>query len=341
MRAIAAVVDKLDLRGLYADICPVQPERDGRVKRAQRGQITWGRVDLDAEVPADHACDRRRRRQARSARALRRRLSGAAGARREGQARTARPDHMGTGRPRRRGARRSCVRSPPSSTSSICAGSTADVRARGESAGAPATAPKILLGLRVYATSDGVGSGREVARLVELHAAHRWLCGGGAVAYHRLNDFRSDHGDVFRELVTQLLARPMKHDLIDPRAAPASAAPPALRRFEAVRPSSGSYSSLAPTSSRSPAQRPTPRSRPPAGRCARRADTWFRAERASHPTCLAGCGVRLAPRQDARAESGDPRGRRRPDQLAMVARVSGQRATCSAISTRLRSGSRT
>ena len=34
--------------------CPVQPERDVRVKRAQRGQITWGRVDLDAEVPADH-----------------------------------------------------------------------------------------------------------------------------------------------------------------------------------------------------------------------------------------------------------------------------------------------
>jgi hypothetical protein len=25
----------------------VQPERDVRVKRAQRGQITWGRVDLD------------------------------------------------------------------------------------------------------------------------------------------------------------------------------------------------------------------------------------------------------------------------------------------------------
>jgi hypothetical protein len=32
----------------------VQPERDVRVKRAQRGQLTWGRVDLDAEVPADH-----------------------------------------------------------------------------------------------------------------------------------------------------------------------------------------------------------------------------------------------------------------------------------------------
>ena len=32
----------------------MQPERDVRIKRAQRGQITWGRVDLDAEVPADH-----------------------------------------------------------------------------------------------------------------------------------------------------------------------------------------------------------------------------------------------------------------------------------------------
>ena len=31
---------------------PVQPARDVRVKRAHRGQITWGRVDLDAEVPA-------------------------------------------------------------------------------------------------------------------------------------------------------------------------------------------------------------------------------------------------------------------------------------------------
>jgi transposase len=52
-------------------------------------------------------------------------------------------------------------------------------------------------------------------RLVERHAAYRWLCGGVAVAYHRLDGFRSDHGDVFSELVSQLLARLMKHDLID------------------------------------------------------------------------------------------------------------------------------
>jgi len=143
----------------------VQPERDVRVKRAQRGQITWGRVDLDAEVPADH----------------------------EVRAIAAVIDKLDL------------------------RGLYADVRARGEVAGAPATDPKILLGLWVYATSNGVGSGREIARLVELHAAYRWLCGGVAVAYHRLNDFRSDHGDVFSELVTQLLARLMKHDLIDLR----------------------------------------------------------------------------------------------------------------------------
>lgn len=125
--------------------CSVQPERDVRVKRAQRGQITWGRTD--AEVPADH-----------EVRAI-----------------------------------------APVVDKLDLRGLYADARARGEIAGAPATDPKILLGLWVYATRDGVGSGREIARLVELHAAYRWRCGGVAVAYHRLNDFRSDHGDVFSD----------------------------------------------------------------------------------------------------------------------------------------------
>ena len=128
------------------------------------------------------------------------------------------PDHLGAGRPRRRCAADHEVRAIAAVVDQLdLRGLCADVRARGEIAGAPATDPKIviLVGLRVHATRDGVGSGREIARLVELHAAYRWLCGGVAVAYHRLNDFRSDHGDVFSELVTQLLARLMKHDLID------------------------------------------------------------------------------------------------------------------------------
>ena len=72
--------------------CPVHPERDVRVKRAQRGQITWGRVDLDAEVPVDH----------------------------EVRAIAAVVDKLDL------------------------RGLYADVRARGEIAGAPATDPKIL-----------------------------------------------------------------------------------------------------------------------------------------------------------------------------------------------------
>ena len=93
----------------------------------------------------------------------------------------------------------------------------AEVCARGEAAGATATDPKILLELWVYATSDGVGSGRELTQLVELHAAYRWLCGDVAVAYHRLADSRSDRGDVSGELVTQLLARLMRHGLLSLR----------------------------------------------------------------------------------------------------------------------------
>ena len=95
----------------------MQPERDVRVKRAQRGQITRRRrFDLDAEVPADH----------------------------EVRAIAAVVDKLDL------------------------RGLYAGVRARGENAGAPATDPKILLGLWGYATRDGVGSGHEIARLVEL-----------------------------------------------------------------------------------------------------------------------------------------------------------------------------
>jgi len=50
------------------------------------------------------------------------------------------------------------------------------------------------------------------ARALRRRPARRWLCGGATVADHRRNDFRSDHGGVFSELVTQLLARLMKHD---------------------------------------------------------------------------------------------------------------------------------
>ncbi len=91
----------------------------------------------------------------------------------------------------------------------------AQIEARDEVAGAPSIDPKILLALWVYATSDGEGSGREIARLTRLHAAYRWICGGVDVGYHTLTDFRSQEGDVLNALITQVLALLMKQDLVD------------------------------------------------------------------------------------------------------------------------------
>jgi len=82
----------------------------------------------------------------------------------------------------------------------------AKINARGEQAGRPATDPKILLALWLYATTDGVGSGRELERLCTEADAYRWLCGGVAMNYHTLNDFRVEHGDLLDQLLVQVLA---------------------------------------------------------------------------------------------------------------------------------------
>lgn len=89
------------------------------------------------------------------------------------------------------------------------------IDARSGVAGAPAIDPKILLGLWVFATSEGEGSAREIWRLTGLHTAYRWLCGGVEVGYHTLSDFRSQQGQVVDNLITQVLALLMHHELID------------------------------------------------------------------------------------------------------------------------------
>src|ERR1035438_8852022 len=66
--------------------------------------------------------------------------------------------------------------------------------------------PAILMALWLYATSQGVGSGRELDRLCKEHDAYRWICGGVSVNYHALNDFRVGHQAALDELFTQVLA---------------------------------------------------------------------------------------------------------------------------------------
>ena len=91
----------------------------------------------------------------------------------------------------------------------------AQIEARDEVAGAPSIDPKILLALWVYATSEGEGSGREIARLSRLHAAYLWICGGVDLGYHTLTDFRSEQGEVLDALITQVLALLMTQGLVD------------------------------------------------------------------------------------------------------------------------------
>ena len=73
-------------------------------------------------------------------------------------------------------------------------------------AGRPATDPRVLLALWLYATLDGVGSARELARLCESHAAYQWICGGVSVNHHSLSDFRTQHEELLDRLLTQSVA---------------------------------------------------------------------------------------------------------------------------------------
>jgi transposase len=67
--------------------------------------------------------------------------------------------------------------------------------------GHPPADPRILLALWLYATVEGIGSAREVARLCAEHIAFQWLCGGVGMNAKTLADFRVDHGAVLERLL--------------------------------------------------------------------------------------------------------------------------------------------
>ena len=86
----------------------------------------------------------------------------------------------------------------------------AAIEARGSTPGAPATDPKILLALWLYANVEGIGSARLLAKLCERDAPYRWICGGVSVNHHGLADFRVAHGKKLDKLLTQVIASMMK-----------------------------------------------------------------------------------------------------------------------------------
>lgn len=80
--------------------------------------------------------------------------------------------------------------------------------------GRDATDPRLLVALWILATLDGVGSARKLAELCQNHLAYRWLCGGVSVNHHLLSDFRSQGGDKWNDLLTQIVGSLLNEGLV-------------------------------------------------------------------------------------------------------------------------------
>jgi transposase len=88
------------------------------------------------------------------------------------------------------------------------------VNAREGVPGHPPPSPEVMMALWLWATVDGVGSARQVARLCEEHLAYRWLCGGVSMNYHGLSDFRVAHVAVLDRLLSGGVAALVSEGLV-------------------------------------------------------------------------------------------------------------------------------
>jgi transposase len=89
------------------------------------------------------------------------------------------------------------------------------IKSREGEAGRPPADPAVVLALWLYASLEGVGSARELARLCERDAAYRWLCGGVAVNHHGLADFRVAHGEFLDGLLSESITAMVVEGLVD------------------------------------------------------------------------------------------------------------------------------
>jgi transposase len=81
-------------------------------------------------------------------------------------------------------------------------------------AGRPAIDPQILMAVWLYATLEGVGSARELARLCEEHLAYKWLLGGITVNYHTLADFRVENEEALDQVLTSSVAALIREGIV-------------------------------------------------------------------------------------------------------------------------------
>jgi transposase len=74
--------------------------------------------------------------------------------------------------------------------------------------------PPILLALWLWATIEGVSSGRRLAVLSERDFAYRWICGGVGVNRDLLNTFRNQHPEALDGLMTETIGILLHHGLV-------------------------------------------------------------------------------------------------------------------------------
>jgi len=101
--------------------------------------------------------------------------------------------------------------------------------------------PQMKLTLWLYAISNGVGSARESARLVERDDGYRWIVGDLEVGHPTLSAFRVNHGAALEQLMPDILASLMHKgvlslDLVaqDGIRIRAAATAPSFRRLESL-----------------------------------------------------------------------------------------------------------
>ena len=81
-------------------------------------------------------------------------------------------------------------------------------------AGRPAIDPRLLVAVWLYATLEGVVSGRELDRLCRDHLAYQWLLGGVTVNYHTLTDFRTAYAAELDEVLTKSVAALLSEGIV-------------------------------------------------------------------------------------------------------------------------------
>ena len=117
----------------------------------------------------------------------------------------------------------------------------ANARAREGRAGRPTFCPRMMLTLWTYAISRGVGSAREIERLIESDKAFQWIVGDVSVSHHALSMFRVGHQAALDKLMTDVLAVLMHKGVLSLRLVAqdgmrvrAAASAPSFRRRDAL-----------------------------------------------------------------------------------------------------------